>query len=189
MKQRLKDVPVQSSIQCLPRELSLTADGELRVKPLRELQQLRYDAQSLSNLTIPASTIHRLNQIEGDALELRIVFQPGSVAQFQVQVYCDRDGRNGFPITFEPAAKRLTMGETKIPFAWEPAEDVELRVFLDKSIIEVFANDRVAALAPHRYKPSDLGVSLWSEGGSVRVKQVESWKLRSIYSEVNRFAP
>jgi len=189
MKQRLKDVPVQSSIQCLPRELSLTADGLLRVKPLRELEQLRYNAQSTSNLTIPADTVHRLEQVESDALELRIVFQLGSNTKFQVQVYCDRDGRNGFPITFEPATQMLTMGETKIPFAWQATEDVELRVFLDKSIVEVFANDRLAALAPHRYPPGDLGVSLWSEGGSVRAKKVESWQLRSIYSGVNSFVP
>ena len=65
----------------------------------------------------------------------------------------------------------------------------ELRVFLDKSIIEVFANDRVAALAPHRYAPGNLGVSLFSEGGSVRVKEVKGWKLRSIYAGASTFAP
>jgi hypothetical protein len=32
-------------------------------------------------------------------------------------------------------------------FAMRPAEDLELRVFFDKSIIEIFANDRLAALA------------------------------------------
>lgn len=101
----------------------------------------------------------------------------------------DPAGRNGFPISFEPAAKTLTLGETKIPFALPPAEDLELRVFLDKSIIEVFANDRMAALTPHRYAARNLGVSLFSEGGSVLVRKVTGWKLRSSYAGASTLAP
>ena len=189
VKHRLKDVPIQSSIQCLPRELSLPADGVLRIKPLRELEKLRYGARSERNVTIPANAVHPLKRITGDTLELSIVFEPGSARKFGVQVYCDPEGRNGFPITFEPEAETLTLGETKIPFTLKPAENFELRVFLDKSIIEVFANDRLAALAPHRYAPQNLGVSLFSESGSVRAKAIKGWKLQSIYTDTSTFAP
>ena len=82
-----------------------------------------------------------------------------------------------------------TLGETTIPFALPAAADLEMRVFLDKSIIEVFTNDRLAALAPHRYAPADLGVSLFSEGGSVCVKELKGWKLRSIYAGGSTFVP
>lgn len=189
VKHRLTDVPVQSSIQCLPRELSLPTDGVLRIKPLRELEQLRYDAATEENVTIPADTIHPLRGITGNTLELKITLQPGSARKCGIQVYCDPQGRNGFPITFEPAEKILSMGETKIPLALPPGEDLELRVFLDKSIIEVFANDRLAALAPYRYAPGDLGVSLLSEGGSVLARKVDAWKLRSIYAGKSAFSP
>lgn len=182
-------MPIQSSIQCLPRELSLPADGVLRIKPLRELEKLRYGARSERHVTIPANAVHPLKRITGDTLELSIVFEPGSARKFGVQVYCDPEGRNGFPITFEPEAETLTLGETKIPFTLKPAEGLELRVFLDKSIIEVFANDRLAALAPHRYAPQNLGVSLFSESGSVRAKAIKGWKLQSIYTDTSTFAP
>ena len=189
VRHRLNGVPIQSSIQCLPRELSLPADGVLRIKPLRELEQLRYDAATEENVIIPADTIHRLRGITGDTLELKITLQPGSAKRCGVQVYCDPQGRNGFPITFDPAAKTLGMGETKIPLALHPGEDLELRVFLDKSIIEVFANGRLAALAPYRYDPEGLGISLLSEGGSVLARKVSAWKLRSIYAGKSAFSP
>jgi sucrose-6-phosphate hydrolase SacC (GH32 family) len=64
-----------------------------------------------------------------------------------------------------------------------PTEALNLRIFLDKSIIEIFANDRLAALAPHRYAPGNLGISLFSEGDSVRVQEVKGRKLRSVYME------
>ncbi|MFN0125569.1 MAG: glycoside hydrolase family 32 protein [Verrucomicrobiales bacterium] len=189
MKHRLKDVPIQSSIQCLPRELSLPPDGVLRIKPLRELEQLRHEERSAGGVTIAADSSHRLENITGDTLELNLTFQPGPARKFGVHVYCDQDGKNGFPISYEPEAKMLTMGETRIPFSLPAASDLELRVFLDKSIIEIFVNDRLAALAPHRYASEDLGLSLFSEGGTVRVKEVKGWSLRSIYSGSSTFAP
>ena len=39
----LKKEIFQQGIQSLPRELSLPEDGVLRIKPLRELEQLRQD--------------------------------------------------------------------------------------------------------------------------------------------------
>jgi hypothetical protein len=40
------------TIQSLPRELSLPADGILRIKTLRELETLRYAPVTLSDITI-----------------------------------------------------------------------------------------------------------------------------------------
>jgi sucrose-6-phosphate hydrolase SacC (GH32 family) len=181
VRERLKDVPIQSSIQSLPRELSLPADGRLRIKPLRELAQLRYDAHRAIGITVKDGQAVRLKRIAGDSLELKAVIQPGSAKQFGVQVYCDADGKQGFPITFEPAKKLMSVGETKVPFELRPSEDVTLRVYLDKSIIEVFVNDRQAAITPCRYSPENLGINMFSKGGSVLVKEVIGWRMRSIY--------
>ena len=49
-------------------------------------------------------------------------------------------------------------------------------------MIEVFANDRQAALAPHKYAPENLGVCLVSTGGDAAVKEVKGWKMKSIYA-------
>lgn len=57
-----------------------------------------------------------------------------------------------------------------------------MRVFLDKNMIEVFANDRQAAVAPHKYAPENLGVSLVTNGGDATVKEVKGWKMKSIYA-------
>jgi sucrose-6-phosphate hydrolase SacC (GH32 family) len=175
---RLKGVPIQGSIQSLPRELSLPADGMLRIKPLRELEKLRYDARTERNITVKEDTTYRLKKISGDVLEIKAVIQPGGARQFGVQVYCDQEGNHGFPITFEPGKKTMTLGETRVPFELKAAENLELRVFLDKSIIEVFVNDRQAALAPHHYAPKNLGITLFSKGGTIVVKDVKGWKIR-----------
>lgn len=187
VKHRLQGIPMQGSIQCLPRELSLPADGVLRIRPLRELERLRFDSRRERLVTIESNTRHPLRNISGDTLELRIVLQPGSARRCGLEVHCDAEGRNGFPISFEPKSQTLSLGETRIPFTLWSKEELELRVFIDKSLIEVFANDRVAALSPHRHERSNVGITLFSEGTATRVKELRSWKMRSIYSGATTF--
>jgi sucrose-6-phosphate hydrolase SacC (GH32 family) len=54
-------------------------------------------------------------------------------------------------------------------------------VFIDKNLVEVFANDRQAAVAAQKYEPESLGISLFSRGGDAAVKEVKSWRMRSIW--------
>jgi len=172
----------QSGIQSLPRELSLPADGILRIKPLSELETLRSEKKSESNLTIKSDAPYKLKEIAGDSLELMISMKPGAARQFGVEVYCDQDGKNGSPVSFEPESNLLVVGGTKAPFQLKAGEALELRIFLDKNMIEVFANDRQAAVASHSYVPGHLGISLFSNGGDVFVKSVKAWTMKSIYT-------
>ena len=48
-------------------------------------------------------------------------------------------------------------------------------------MIEVFANDRQAALAWLKYDPQDLQVRLFSKGGDLKVKRMSAWQMKSIY--------
>jgi beta-fructofuranosidase len=171
----------QSGIQSLPRELSLPDDGILRIKPLRELETLRHDERRETRLTVPGDAPVRLKAIGGDALELMISFGPGTAKEFGVQVYCDMHNKGGFPISIAPESRTLRLGAMSVPFEVKPGERVELRVFLDKNMIEVFANDREAAVASHRYAPANLGISLFSKGGEVTVNEVKAWKMKSTY--------
>ena len=68
-----------------------------------------------------------------------------------------------------------------LPSELKAGERVELRVYLDKSMIEVFANDRQAAVASHKYAPENLGIGLFSKGGDVVVKEIKGWKMKPIY--------
>jgi sucrose-6-phosphate hydrolase SacC (GH32 family) len=179
----LKDVPLQAGIQSLPRELSLPEDGVLRIKPLRELETLRYDEKSEANITVKSDGVYKLKEIAGDAIEFKATFSPTKAKQFGVRVYGDKDGNGGFPITVEPENKTLALGAMKVPFELKADENLELRIFLDKNMIEVFANDRQAAVAPHKYAPENLGVSLFSKDEDVVVREAKGWKMKSIYGD------
>ncbi len=66
----------------------------------------------------------------------------------------------------------------KAPFEVPPGDTFKLRVFLDRSIIEVYGDDRQCVT--QRIYPSrkdSLGVSLFCKGGSAKVLSFEVWDM------------
>ncbi|HUS47926.1 MAG TPA: glycoside hydrolase family 32 protein [Phycisphaerae bacterium] len=64
------------------------------------------------------------------------------------------------------------------PFELRPGEWLKLRVFLDRSILEVFANDRQCLT--QRIYPSrgdSLGVAVFCRGGCAQVSSLEAWQM------------
>ncbi|MCA9181452.1 MAG: GH32 C-terminal domain-containing protein [Planctomycetales bacterium] len=76
----------------------------------------------------------------------------------------------------------MRLGDTVAPFELQAGEDLELRVFVDRNVIEVFANERQAVVASHPYARKNVAVSLFSEGGDVQVTDVRCCKMNSIYT-------
>ena len=60
-------------------------------------------------------------------------------------------------------------------------EDLTLRIFIDKNLVEVFANDRQAAVAAEKYDAEKVSIRLFSNGGDSVIKQLKCWKIRTIY--------
>ena len=68
------------------------------------------------------------------------------------------------------------------PILIEPDETIKLRVFIDRSIVEVFVNGRQALsvrVFPNR--DDSIGVSLRSQGNDSELKSLEAWQMKSIY--------
>lgn len=182
-EKKLGALKIQTGIQSLPRELSLSDDGVLLIKPLRELEQLRTDEKRVQNLTVKSDSNQVLEGIAGDTMELEIVMDAPSAGEFGVKVLCDKDGGQGFTISSGKGSKTLDVGYINPPFELKEGEDLTLRIFIDKHLIEVFANDRRAAVAWHEYDADDLHVSLFSKGGDLTCKSISSWKMNSIYGK------
>jgi sucrose-6-phosphate hydrolase SacC (GH32 family) len=173
---------IQPGVQSLPRELSLPSDGVLRIKPLRELETLRCERRLQTQVKVESDSYITLKGMSGDTMELELVFDKPAADEFGVKVLCGKDGSKGFAIAHGRQSKTLTVGYIKPPFELKDGEDLSLRVFVDKSMVEVFANDRQAAVAWHEYEPQDVHVALFSKGGDTTVKSVIAWNMNSTYN-------
>ena len=92
------------------------------------------------------------------------------------------DGKGGgLPILFRPENSTLRVGTAEAPFSIAdlPAgEDVELRIFVDKYLVEVFANDRQAMIGNYENYLGRTGLDAFTSGAPTTVGKVEIWKLK-----------
>jgi len=100
------------------------------------------------------------------------------------------DGEEQTRVDYDAVEKRLKIDTTKSslrdgpkgieagPLELKAGEPLELRVFVDKSVVEVFANGRQAVM--RRIYPSradSVGVRLFSNGGPASVTPLEAWEM------------
>ncbi len=79
---------------------------------------------------------------------------------------------------FTPDIPDRLVTQQAAPFELKESEKLRLRIFLDRSILEVFANGRQCITQRIYPKLEDsLGIMLFSEGGSMIVESLEAWDI------------
>ena len=76
----------------------------------------------------------------------------------------------------------LSRAPETAPVYLEDDEPLQLRVFIDRSVVEVFVNG-VQCLAVRVYPARDdsLGVSLRAQGSPATLKRLDAWQMRSVW--------
>ncbi|MEJ2594249.1 MAG: GH32 C-terminal domain-containing protein, partial [bacterium] len=170
-----------SGLQSLPRELELLADGILRIRPLKELETLRFDQQTVENITVGKDETFRLRDITGDAIEIQVTFQVPLPEDFGIRLLGDEKGEGGISITAGANRNTLTIGSINPPFQLKDGENLTLRIFIDKNLVEVFANDRQAAAYANKEIREKPEISFFTNDKSLVIQKVNAWKMRSAY--------
>ncbi len=179
-----------SGTMSLPRVLSLPEDGILRMDPPEEIERLRCRPVEAANVAVPTDSDVPLAGIAGNSLELEVEMEAPGAAQFGVKVCCSPDGTEETLVHWDRATARLTVDATRSslgdvsktieagPLTLKDGEPLRLRVFVDKSIVEVFANSRQAVM--RRIYPSradSVEVRLFSKGAPAKVTRIRAWDI------------
>ena len=65
------------------------------------------------------------------------------------------------------------------PFQLEPDEPLRLRIFVDRSIVEVFANGRQSVtLRAYPSRGDSTGVAIRAAGGDATLLSLEAWRMQ-----------
>lgn len=178
----LLNMPIApTGVQSLPRELELPADGVLRMRPLRELAKLRYDGKTCEGAEVKDGTVLAIGEAAGDALEMEVTIAAPLPKEVGLTLLGDERGEGGMSIVAGAGRKTLGVGTTEPPFELAPGESLTLRVFVDKNLVEVFANDRQAAVFAVPSVRAEPHISLYAKGGTATVPSIKTWRLRTIY--------
>ena len=177
-----------SGVYGLPRSLWLGEDGTLRMAPVKELERLRDHEQTWEALRLADGEKKNLDGVTGDSCELQLEVTCGTAKRCGIRVRASQDGQEETVIYYDTEKKELVFDATRsgastrpaehAPFALNEGEKLTLRVFVDKPIVEVFANDRQAI--GRRVFPTrndSLGVGLFVEGGAATFDSVKAWRM------------
>jgi beta-fructofuranosidase len=166
----------------LPRVLALDAGNRLVQSPAPELEKLRRDPfPHVEGVTLNDS-FRVLDGVRGDTMEIRAAFEPGDATSFGLRVRRSADGKNGVVIRCD--GKQIDAAGAKAPL---PAgqKAVELRVFLDRCVLEVYAGGECLTRVVYPGK-DDLGVEAFAQGGTATLRRLEAWPMGSIWAKGER---
>src|SRR5205823_13036139 len=121
--------------------------------------------------------------LRGDTFEIVAEFDPGDAAEIIIAMLCAPDHSEQTRVSYDPIHQRLAIDSSESslstathggaysgPLALSSGETLRLHVFLDRSVVEVFGNER--ACITSRVYPSradSLGVELFARGGTARL--------------------
>ena len=181
-----------AGVQSLPRELSLAPDGSLRQRPIIQLESLRRDNVHMERRRVEGEIW--LDEVRGTCLEICAEFDTQDAHTVGLTVRASPDGAERTTIVYDAQRHELVVDsraasllpETEGRRAVAPLElgdePLALRLFLDESVIEVFANERVCMTArvyPNR--EDSVAVALTASGGPTRLLSWDSWRMDSIW--------
>lgn len=176
----------------LPRVLSIDSLGRLRVDPLPELARLRGRHSQFGGSDV--NGIVPYPQIQGSTLEIQLVIDLGGTKEAGMIVRRSPYEAEETTISYDAGteyvvvatgrssqspdvSRKSYLGGLKL----SPGELLRLTVFLDGSVIEVFANGRTCLTGRiYPARADSLGMGLFARDGRARVKSLDVYEMRAI---------
>lgn len=202
-----KNLLAWASVVSLPRLLSLTDEGTLAINPVPELKSLRENHKRMEDIVLHSETEQTVKNVSGRVLEISLEIDPCTTNHVGIKVFCSPDhaeetivsyladdkilqidfrkaslATNLEYVDYDPFRKKPVITNKgliqKAPFELRKNENLKLHLFLDRSVLEVFANGRqVITQRVYPTKPESSGVSLFTENGTAKVIFIECWDI------------
>lgn len=180
-----------SGVMSLPRVLTLGEDRTLRIDLPEEIERLRYGHTRSENLLVREPERVWMSAIEGNSIELALEVDLGTATEFGVEVCASPNGEETTRVFYDAQEKRLKIDATRSsagrqgpcnveagPFELRAGEPLRLRILVDKSVVEAFANSRQAVMRRVYPARSDsLHVAVFARGGAATIRSLDAWQM------------
>ncbi|MFF7865451.1 GH32 C-terminal domain-containing protein [Streptomyces qaidamensis] len=179
----------------LPVQLSMRPDGDLGVSPVEEVSRLHV-GEPLLNIDEPTSVADanaRLADIKGDMLHIKLTLERGNADTFGLDVLRSPGDEERTRLFYDAPAGQLgvdrtrsgnnssvdaNLGIQKGPLTLSNGE-LSLDVFLDRSMIEAYANaHKSITTRAYPFRQDSLGLRLFGDGSVV--KSMTIWKMGNL---------
>ncbi|WP_322822699.1 glycoside hydrolase family 32 protein [Chloroflexus sp.] len=183
-----------AGVMTLPREVKIAGDGQLVTPPVNEVQQLRQHEIVVPAARVMPHDVHWL-PVHGAQLEVELILRPPRHGTCTVMLRASPDGSEATVLRYNSQTATLTLDRRRSSLAsdvWRDAhhaplalhndEPLALRIFLDASLIEVFANERrsiTSRIYPTR--PDSTGIAICADEAAVDLLAGRVWEMAGIW--------
>jgi len=196
-----KPTAAWNQIMTLPRRLTLTGKDQLTVVPAGDVESLRGQHQHVDSMTLPANKEVVLENVKGDAMEIVAQLDPKGSPMVEMNVlrspdkeeftriafFRNRGYRGKSLVTIDSSYSSLlpdvrSRAPETAPVAIGRDEPLKLRVFVDRSVVEVFVNEKqCVAVRVYPGREDSVGISLRAQGQDAVLKSLDAWQMKNIY--------
>lgn len=185
-----------ANLMSLPRVWSLSPDGKtLQQAPLPELQKLRGQHHAFDQVQVAAGQNNFLPDISGRHFELMAKIDPGTASRVGLVLARSADNSERTRIFWEvplgivqidrsasSVNPNTPKGSVATTLMQPEGQPLDLHIFLDGSVLEVFINNQ-KALSTRIYpeKPESIGLDLFVQGGTATIQRLDIWEMKSMY--------
>lgn len=164
----------------LPSVLTLSRDGTVIRQPIEDLAKLRGRGETLANVPI-RGTLDLSKRVSGNTLEFEAEIDPGNATSLAFRV-------GGATLSYDPKTRALwTPGRFPVTLRATKSGRLKLRLFLDRSVLDVYADaGATTQISSIPFQP-DAGFSLSSEGGEARIVRMSLYTLGPAEFDLSRF--
>jgi beta-fructofuranosidase len=174
-------------VHCLtvPRELTLNADVLVQ-RPVSELASLHGDPVQMSGVDLPANTSLVVDPAPGPALDLELTATcaPGGTLTVRLR---EGDAGRAVLLTLNPHAGTATLDRTRLGSGeggsftgtFRPGDQVDARILLDHSSIEVFVDGGRLAMSARIYPMDGDDVLAIDASGASASVSLTAWPMSS----------
>jgi beta-fructofuranosidase len=192
-------------IMSLPQQLTLNENKSLHIEPVAAITKLRGAHQHIGETVLPANREIILNTINGNTMELNVEIDPKLSQWVQLNVLRSPKAEEQTSITFYNFDRKLTYWyDTEAEIVLDGSrsstlgdvwvrpperttisrgnEMLKLRVFIYRSVVEVFVNGlKYLAMRIYPGRNDSVGVSLMAHGQEAVLKNLDAWQMNSIW--------
>jgi beta-fructofuranosidase len=163
----------------VPRVLSLSSDGQLRESPAPQLRKLRGSAVTSKNLALGgAGAVFRLPHTNTLEILAEILLRNSDSVVLSLQ----KSAADSSPVVMKFDGAKFEMANAEGPLLLAgPERKLTLRLYVDRSVLEIFANDSLCATKIISPLDANATLQIKSTDGSAQAKRIQAWPMKSIW--------
>ncbi len=191
-----------NGVMTLPWHFTPAGDHGLRIDPVEELRALRYDERRHGDVTLSDGEERTVAGFASDCMEIKLTIEANDAARFGVKLLCSPGGqeetvvtydaeRQQFVVDFERASndESLTYGydagvysrgvrQQVVPFPLASGARLDIDLFVDRSVIEMFVNSRICIVQRvYPTRDDSKHFKLFTEDRPIRVTNLVKWEM------------